>query len=96
MSYPVVNRATFPPGQCIVTGDVDGPFFDFGDRRAVDPRIYVHVPVIEACARQLGMVPKAEVEELQTRLQSLEEKYAALDRYREAVETMAEAEEAIA
>lgn len=81
MSFPVVDRATFPPGNCLVTGDIEGPFFDFGDKVCVDPRVYVHVPVIEACARKLGMVPKAEVEELKRQITLLEPKAAAWDAY---------------
>lgn len=95
MSYPVTPRATFPPGKCIVTGDFEGPFFDFGSRVTRDPRVYVHTSVIEACARKLGMVPKEEVEELREQLAALDEKYAALDRYREAVEGVQSAEEAL-
>lgn len=96
MSYPVVKKATFSPARCVVSGDIDGPFFDLGTVRAINPRLYVHVPVIEACAKQLGMVPVAEVEALKTQLAEVESRYAALDRYREAVETVEVTEKEIA
>lgn len=83
MSYPVVNKATRSPARCVVSGDIDGPFFDLGTVRCINPRLYVHVPVIEACARQLGMVPVGELQQLRDRIAQLEPKAAAWDAYSE-------------
>lgn len=57
----------------------------------MNPRLYVHVPVIEACARQLGYVHASEIEQLAetvaekvAEVQALKEKVAALETIQEA------------
>ena len=49
-----------------MTGDIDGPFIDTGSWcPQVDPRIYLHVPLVEQYARELlDMVPADDVEAL--------------------------------
>ena len=70
----IVDRATNPPAKCAVTGDIDGPFIDTGSWcQNVDPYIYLHVPWVEEVAwKLLDMIPKAEYEKLEERLEDLE------------------------
>jgi hypothetical protein len=95
VSYPVVARATFSPAKCAASGDLDGPFFDFGTVRALNPRIYLHVPVIEACARQLGYVPSSEITEMAETVAQATEEVRALKEKVAALETIQEAEKVL-
>ena len=91
--YEILDRAPNFPARCLVSGDIDGPFIDLGGSAPyIEPYMYIHVSVGEQIGRALDMVPRAEVDELLTRVAELEHKYAALDRYREAVEAVQGAE----
>ncbi len=69
MQYKVVTKAVQPPGKCLLTGDIDGPFVDTGTWTGVtDAHMYFHVPAVEALGRTVGMVPREQVEELRRRL----------------------------
>jgi len=79
----IVEQATHPPAQCIVTADQDGPFIDtetWANWR--DPYVYLHVPLVEYMARELlGMVPRAEVDELRARIDSYEQEIEGLQEF---------------
>jgi hypothetical protein len=85
VEYPrLVEHASQPPGKCIVTGDIDGPFIDTG-RDMVDPlnpnmvfRVYLHAPYVEQLARILGMVQGEDQIELEEQLESLSVAFDAL------------------
>ena len=86
-AYPIlIERATEPPGNCIITGDIDGPFIDTG-RDIIDPsnyelkyRVYIHAPYVEFnLARDLlGMVSKDDVKALEDERDDLQEQLDAL------------------
>ena len=67
-----------PPAKCAVTSDIEGPFLDTGSwLPEVDPYIYLHVPLVEQWARELGFVDREdydallkEVEELRSQAES--------------------------
>jgi hypothetical protein len=55
-----------PPHACLVTGREDGEFCDFETDVICDefPHVYIKRDVVEAAARELGMVPAEEVVEI--------------------------------
>ena len=76
----VVDRAEHPPGLCAVTADIDGPFLDTEAWCPyVDPRIYIHVPVVEQMGREIGMVSGEKVSEMQAKLDEYGEKVRQLE-----------------
>lgn len=83
MRPQVVQRAAFPPGKCIVTHDIDGPFLDCGIKYEVAGywnRMYLHLPWIEEQARKhLGMVPRAELEAVEAEKEALLDDLEALN-----------------
>jgi hypothetical protein len=90
----IVEKAEMHPAKCCVTGDIDGPFIDTGSWcDSVDPRIYLHAPLVEQYARDLlGMVPKAEVEKLTKQVENLKEEVEKLRKVEAAVDAIAEFE----
>jgi hypothetical protein len=89
----LVDAATKPPGKCLLTGDMDGPFIDT-ERWAnhVDPYIYIHAPTVEEMARDLlGMVPKSEVDDLRQQLDDYRDQIERLQRFVDAQEALDEA-----
>lgn len=78
----VVQRAAFPPGKCLITHDIDGPFLDCGIKfevRGYWNRMYLHLPWIEEQARKhLGMVPRSELAALKDEKAALEDELEAL------------------
>lgn len=98
----LVERATRSPGKCWVTGDIDGPFIDFGvkfdpaifNNKNLWSRLYLHAPLIEQIARDsLDMVPRSEVEDLARRVREAE---AEVIQIRLKAEKISEAEEILA
>ena len=79
----VVQRAAFPPGKCLVTHDIDGPFLDCGIKYEVAGywnRMYLHLPWIEEQARKhLGMVPRSELADLEAENETLRDDIEALN-----------------
>lgn len=97
----IVEEAVRPPGMCLASRDTEGPFIDTGLRAAHrDPYIYLSVRWIEECARELGMVPKVEVDARFAKLEAEHEEYAeklaALQRLADAATEFSEATEAVA
>ena len=80
------SEAINNPGYCIFTKDIDGPFLDTGTWiNDINPYGYIHVPMVEAMGREVGMVPRHEVEAIQVKfaaalaeLQELRQKVEAL------------------
>lgn len=57
------------PHACAVTGRDDGELVDFQvEMKAHEPHLYLRTGVIEEAGRLIGMVPKAELDELQRQL----------------------------
>lgn len=97
----IVQEAVRPPGMCLASRDTEGPFIDTGLRAAHrDPYIYLSVRWIEEAARELGMVPKVEVDARFAKLEAEHEEYAeqlaALKRLADAATEFSEATEAVA
>jgi hypothetical protein len=97
----IVEEAVRPPGMCLASRDTEGPFIDTGLRAAHrDPYIYLSCRWIEEAARELGMVPKAEVDARFAKLEAEHEEYAeklaALQRLADAATEFSEATEAVA
>lgn len=94
----IVERAEHNPAQCAITGDIDGPFIDTGSWAVFDvptpegwiePRIYLHVPVVKQMARDLlGMVPEEDVQHLREAVEHLVEINKDLHRELEAYDTL--------
>ncbi|HEU5115588.1 MAG TPA: hypothetical protein VFT74_02825 [Isosphaeraceae bacterium] len=78
----IVEQATQPPGQCLFSQDIQGPFIDTEVGLPWHgPYGYISVAYIEAIAQDLlGMVPRREVEALEERMTALGEE---LDRLNE-------------
>lgn len=78
-----------PPGWCVFTHDIDGPFLDTGiNINEIDPRGYVHVPFVEAMGRAVGMVPKYEVDALKERLDAMEESFNEVSKQLDAIRVL--------
>lgn len=94
----IVENAAKPPGKCIVTGDIDGPFIDTGTYAGeIDPYIYLHAPYVEQLARELlGMVPASDVEKLQADLVEMAAKIEPLQRFVDAHAALDAAAEQVA
>lgn len=74
----LTDRAALYPQKCLVTGRSDGPFVDFGViiPAGRDQRLYVRAKVVEKIAPALGMVPKADYEELKAQIAAMEDRLA--------------------
>lgn len=74
----LTDRAALYPQKCLVTGRSDGPFVDFGViiPAGRDQRLYVRAKVVEKIAPALGMVPKADHEELKAQIAAMEDRLA--------------------
>lgn len=60
-------------GDCILTGDIDGPFLDTGYLiQEIDPYVTIHVPVVEAMGREVGMVTAKEHDDLKAEISNLQ------------------------
>lgn len=72
------ERAALYPQKCLVTGRSDGPFVDFGViiPAGRDQRLYIRSKVVEKGAPLVGMVPKAEHDELKAQIAAMEDKLA--------------------
>lgn len=78
----VITELLSPPHSCLVTGREDGEFCDFETDVICDeyPHVYLKRDVVESAARELGMVPAAEAEELRAQVEEYGAKVtAALD-----------------
>jgi hypothetical protein len=96
----IVDEAVRPPAMCLASRDTEGPFIDTGLRSGmVDPHIYISCRWIEEAARELGMVPKVEVDARFAKLEAEHEEYAAklsaLQRLADASAEFSEATEAV-
>lgn len=70
--YRIVERAEMPPGKCLLSGDIDGPFLDTRTYASeIDPYIYIHVPVAEKIGRSVGMVSGQKYENAQEKIAAL-------------------------
>ena len=87
------ERAALYPQKCLVTGRTDGPFVDFGViiPAGRDQRLYIRSAVLERGAPLLGMVPKAEHEELRAQIAAMEDRLAEYEAQAEKFEQLVEA-----
>lgn len=62
--FKLVEQADKPPGKCIASRDIEGPFIDTGNNITTRGHVYVSCRWIgEAAAEFLGMIPEKEVQE---------------------------------
>lgn len=94
----IVEKAELPPAKCAITGDIDGPFVDTESwLPEVDPRIYLHVPVVKQIARDLlGMVPEEDVQDLRDAVDHLSDLLEERNKELEAYRTIEEARKVVA
>lgn len=94
----IVEKAELPPAKCAITGDIDGPFVDTESwLPEVDPRIYLHVPVVKQIARDLlGMVPEEDVQDLRDAVSHLSDMCEELQEQVKAYETIEQARKVVA
>jgi hypothetical protein len=98
--FKVVDQAAKPPGKCIASRDIEGPFIDTGNNITERGRVYLSCRwVKEAAAEFCDMVPLEEVEErfatLEDQVKEQAKKLASLERFEEAAAEYVEAREAV-
>lgn len=95
MQPHIVEEAPMPPGQCLFSQDIEGPWIDTGLVAPwIRPYGYLSVNYVESLARELlGMVPAREVNALKERLDSYEGQIKALQSFVEANENLEQAKE---
>lgn len=83
MDPHIVDKAPMPPGQCLFSQDIDGPWIDLGLVAPwVRPHGYLSVKYVEGLARDLlGMVPGETIEILKEQLASYEERIEELQAF---------------
>ena len=76
-----------------MTGRSDGPFVDFGViiPAGRDQRLYIRAKVVEKAAPLVGMVPKAEHDELKAQVAAMEDKMAEYEAQAAKFEALVEA-----
>ena len=88
----IVEKALLAPGQCVLTGDWEGPFID--TKRQIlwaDPHGYLQVAYVQELATSLlDMVPRAELEAAQEAITHLSEMVEEQGKRLEAYETLEE------
>lgn len=83
----VTERAELNPAKCTVTGDIDGPFVDTGvdlDPNTMNAslrwRVYLQTSWLKFIAeKELGMVPREQVEALARRVREAEHEVDQID-----------------
>jgi len=94
MEPRIVDQAPMPPGQCLFSQDIDGPWIDLGVVAPwVRPYGYLSVEYVEGIARDvLGMVPgadaDAEIAHLRDRVASLGQTIDKLEAFAHAAEAL--------
>lgn len=90
MDPHIVDKAPMPPGQCLFSQDIDGPWIDLGLIAPwIRPYGYLSVKYVEGLAKDLlEMVPRSEVAELAERLEKQAEEISSLREILEAMETL--------
>lgn len=75
-----------------MTGRSDGPFVDFGViiPAGRDQRLYIRSRVVEKAAPLVGMVPRAEHEELKAQIAAMEDKMADYEAQAQKFEALVE------
>lgn len=92
MEPRIVDQAPMPPGQCLFSQDIDGPWIDLGVVAPwIRPYGYLSVKYVESLARDvLGMVPvepgREEIQKLQAQILELREENERLQAYFDARE----------
>ena len=87
MEPQIVDQAPMPPGQCLFSQDIDGPWIDTGLVAPwIRPYGYLSVKYVEELAKDvLGMVPRSKVTKLMKDCENLAQE---IERLRETIETM--------
>lgn len=99
MEPRIVEQAPMPPGQCLFSQDIDGPFIDTGVKAPwVSPYGYISVKYVEFLARELlNMIPGHEVtsqiEDLKHQLDAYADEVEELRRIVDAHETLEQFQE---
>jgi hypothetical protein len=86
----IVDKAPMPPGQCLFSQDIDGPWIDLGLVAPwVRPYGYLSVKYVEGLAKDLlDMVPQGEVSRLADRLEKQAEEIESLREILDAMESL--------
>lgn len=62
--FKKVGEATRPPGKCIASRDIEGPFIDTGNQITERGQVYISCRWLgEAAEEFLDMVPRSELED---------------------------------
>lgn len=83
----IVTQAPFPPGQCLFSQDIDGPWIDLGVVAPwIRPHGYLSVKYVEGLARDvLNMIPEdvvqTQIAELREQLDSYQTKFEKLEAF---------------
>lgn len=92
----IVEQAGMAPGQCLFSGDQEGPFIDTGVTAPwVRPYVYLSAKAVESIARDLlDMVPRSEfeakVEQMEGQLAAYAERVQQLEAGIQAMEMLEE------
>jgi len=88
----LVQKAALYPQRCAASNRTDGPFVDFAALVPAgrDSRLYLRTKVIEQAGKIVGMVPKAEHDELKAQIEALVEQVHDYDEKIEKFEALIE------
>lgn len=90
MDAHIVEKAPMPPGQCLFSQDIDGPWIDTGLVAPwIRPYGYLGVTYVESLARELlDMVSRSEVEKLSEALEAQAEEIESLKKTLDSMEQL--------
>lgn len=71
MPAQIVKSAQYAPGQCLISGDYNGPLIDTQKQVRGYGRVYLSLKSLNAPLREAGWVPRAEVSEELERVEEL-------------------------
>lgn len=99
--FKVVKQADRPPGKCIASRDIEGPFIDTGNNITERGHVYVSCRWIKEVAQEfMDMVPREEVEErfadLEAQVKEQAQRLQALAEFEEATVEYEAAKERVA
>lgn len=97
MDPHIVDKAPMPPGQCLFSQDIDGPWIDLGLVAPwVRPYGYLSVKYVEGLAKDLlDMVPRSEVETLANQLETWKGRVKELEAFVKAANEYEKAKELV-
>jgi hypothetical protein len=102
--FRLSEKLVHPPAKCLVTGDIDGPFVDFGSwgshnfepYESYDPHVALSVGVVKEAGKLCGMVPREDVERLKERVEKAEAELEQVKAHAATIQRVLDAEAALA